>query len=316
MRVIDLLHLSLLLLLGLAIALTALTVATLVILCRPRRWTYTTAVARGEPGDPSELDEPLPFRQWTLRDPVSKGELPVWEIEGGDAAGPALILTPGWSESRVAGLGRVAALAPVCSRLYAWDPPGLGEAPGRSTLGAREPLALAALLERVAQAQPEAPLALFGWSMGAGIAIAAATFEAWRERVGCVIAEAPYRRPFTPARNVARLWKLPATPNTQLAVALLGLGTGAGLTWSRCDRAAQARWLRAPLLVLHGDADVVCPIEEGQAIAQAAPRGMLVVVAGAGHSDMWTEPAFASQAAQAVRSFLAAAQLPTTGAVD
>ncbi len=45
--------------------------------------------------------------------------------------------------------------------------------------------------------------------------------------------------------------------------------------------------LRAPLLVLHGDRDDIVPVEEGQALHEAAPEPKrLHVLAGKGHNDL------------------------------
>lgn len=307
----DILGLIQALLVGLAIAVAILTLWTIARLRRPRRWTYAAAVARNEPGDPSELDSPRRFEPFTFRDPATGLDLPAWEIAGDAPSGPVAILTPGWSESRVTGLWRVPALAPVCSRIVVWDPPGHGEAPGYSALGVREPAALAALVERAAPESPPPNIVLYGWSMGAGVSIAAAGKAKAAGRVLCVIAEAPYRRLFAPVRNVAKLWGLPAWPNGPLALWTLGLWLGAGPTWRRLDRARLAACVSAPLLVLHGEADEICPARDGVDIASAAQRGLYIGVSGAGHMDLWLERECAQQATAAVRDFIRAALLKT-----
>ena len=49
-------------------------------------------------------------------------------------------------------------------------------------------------------------------------------------------------------------------------------------------RAADAA--KVPCPVLHGDADDVCALEDGRAIADAAPRGELAVIAGGTHNQL------------------------------
>ena len=110
------------------------TIATMRLLTRPPRRTYATALASGRPGDPSELPAPSShpthtwsWKQWTLR---AQGiDLPVWEVEGLAATAPTIILTHGWGDSRVGALARISSLAPIASRLIAWDMPGHGDAP-------------------------------------------------------------------------------------------------------------------------------------------------------------------------------------------
>jgi len=182
-------------------------------------------------------------------------------------------------------------------------------------MGAREPVALAALVERIVADAPEARIAHFGWSMGAGISIAAAAGARASQHTLCVIAEAPFRSPFTPVKNVAIQWGLPHWPNVPVAVGLLGLRLGQGARWRNYDRAAWARRLSCPLLVMHGDADDICPHADGADIANAARRGLLLTIAGAGHANIWTEPAFAKQATAAVRDFLRASALQSSKVV-
>ncbi len=303
--------LFLILALGLVIAF-ALT-ATFIIwrLCHPPRRTYAAAAARSLSGDPSELDSPLVFTEWTFRtpaeqcQPLSKHDLPVWDIEGSDSAAPAIFLTPGWGDSRVGALARAPHLAPHCSRLYAWDPPGQGEAPCVSSLGTHEAHALRALIETARDAGAlRNGYFLLGWSLGAGVSISAASALNDDPQLLGVIAEAPYRRAQTPARNVMRLAGYPWNGVGPLAFALLGLRFGIGPSWRAFDRAHLAKRLRAPLLVIHGEADDVCPIADGRDIAQAAPDGALLTIEGGAHSDLWTNPDCFQQVVDAANAFI------------
>ncbi|RMH29319.1 MAG: alpha/beta hydrolase [Planctomycetota bacterium] len=301
------------LLAGLVVLLAAMTLWTIRRLRRPPRRTYASAVARGQPGDPSELPTPRQFRSWSLG--VTLGgralELPVWDIAGDDPAGPVAICTPGWGDSRIGALPRLDALAPVCSRVLAWDPPGQGEAPGRCDLGTREHLALGALIESLTDDARDRGVILFGWSLGAGAAIVGAASRADDASVLAVIAEAPYRLPTTPARNVVRLAGMPWTPNGPAAFAILGTTLGVGPAWRGFDRAEHAARLRCPLLVLHGTADAVCPIDDGRAIAKAAPAGVLIAIEGADHNDLWTDARFRPQCVRAVADFIRGVRLGT-----
>lgn len=287
------------LLLGLGVTLATLTLFTLRALTRPPRRTYASALARGRPGDPGELP-PGPsgqraFESWPLR--WQRLELPVWDMPGDDPDGPVLVLSHGWGDSRIGALTRAEHLLPLASRLVMWDMPGHGEAPGVCRLGSTEPDALAALLDAVRAARP---IVLYGWSLGAGVSIAAASD---RRDVAGVIAEAPYRLPATPARNVLAILGLPFRPNLALALGWLNLRAEGRLSPDRFDRAVLASRLACPVLVIHGARDDVCPIADGRAIAGAG-RGDMLELASAGHHGLWTSPESLAACRDRVGAFL------------
>ncbi len=293
--------LATLLLIGLALTWAICIAGTILVLTRPARRTYASAVARGRPGEPSELDTPLGFTEWTL-DPEG---CPVWDIAGLDPSGPVIVMTHGWADSRVGSLVRIPAFADLASRIVVWDLPGHGEAPGSCRLGTREPELLKRLLDRVSPGDVNHPPAiLYGWSLGAGVSIAAATDPAYAQRIAGIIAEAPYRLPKTPARRVLHLRRLPVRPVVPPAFALLGLRFGLGPSWRGFDRAAYAKALDCPLLVLHGAEDEVCPIEDGRAIAEAAPKGELLEIPRGSHNTLWTDPETGPRCVEGVRAFL------------
>lgn len=286
-----------------AIALTSWWIARRI--RRPPRRTYASAVARSQPGDPSELPSAREFTEWSLE---WRGvSLPVWDIPGDDPEGPVVVCTPGWADSKIGALARLDALVGNASRVVAWDPPGLGEAPnwpkgplGGWPMGTADVDALLALIERVGAAR----VVLFGWSAGAGTSIVAAARE---PRVVGVIAEAPYRMPWTPARNVLRAMQMPWRVVGPLAFAAMGIRLGVGPTWKGrggFDRAEHAKKLTCPLLVLHGSDDEVCPPRDGEEIARAAQRGEIVVIPGGHHNDLWTDDRLREECARVVEAFL------------
>ena len=116
----------------LALAGAGVVLLTMRMLTRPTRRTYASALARGRAGDPSELEgHPQGRWEWRAWTFASRGlEFPAWEIQGLDEAGPTVVLTHGWGDSRIGGLGRVPWLARVASRVVLWDMAGHGEAPG------------------------------------------------------------------------------------------------------------------------------------------------------------------------------------------
>ncbi len=312
------LGLAQLLLVGLLIAFLWSVAWTIWRLTHPPRRTYASALARGRPGDPGELPagpngERRAFTSWTLR--TSDGlDLPVWDMAGDEPRGPVLILTHGWGDSRIGALTRVEPLLGSISRAVMWDMRGHGDAPGTCRLGTREVGDLRRLIAQVrgAGAEPCPSVVLLGWSLGAGVGIAASA-EAddgdpadsrEDQNVAAIIAEAPYRIAITPARNVLRGLGLPVGPGLRVAFWLLGIDFGVGPSWRGFDRAAHAARLRTKLLVVHGDQDEVCPIDDAQAIAAACPGATLIEVRGGGHHSLWTTPALREQFLARLAEFL------------
>lgn len=294
---LDVLLLCLFLLLGIAVVFISVTAYTAWVLTHPYRRTYASAVARGRAGDPAELrradGSSYAYTSWELN---GKGfRCPVWDVVGGDPQGPVFILSHGWGDSRIGGLTRLTRIGPLASRVILWDMPGHGEADGICRLGTLEPLILGELMALVGT-----PAILYGWSLGAGVSIVASLLNGGRG----IIAEAPYRRPETPAENVLRSWGLPHGPTLRAALGLLGMCFGVGWHWAAFDREVRAAAVSVPLLVIHGEADEVCPVDDGGRIAASCAYGDIEVIPGAGHHGLWTDDASASRCEDAVRRFL------------
>lgn len=283
--------------LGWLLGVVLLTAYTVRSLTCPVRRTYASALARGRAGDPGELPEdwggPRVFEAWMFR---SRGlELSAWDVQGENPGGAVAILTHGWGDSKVGALARVEGVVRLASRVILWDMAGHGESQGRSTLGTREVEDLLVLIEHV---RGDKGVVLQGWSLGAGVSIAAAARSA---RVKGVVAEAPYRLAETPARAVMRARGMPWRINLPVALAWIGWRAGVGAGWRGFDRVELARNVRVPLLVLHGRGDAVSPLDDGREIA-AACGGDLVEIDG-GHHGLWTQPESRARAVEAVARF-------------
>lgn len=309
-----------LLALGWVLAIGLLTCYTVYTLTHPPRRTYASALARNTPGDPSEMsDHPKVFSSWAF---TSRGvSLPVWDVKGEDPAGPVVIMTHGWGDSRIGGLSRLETFAACASRVIMWDMPGHGDAPGTSSLGTGEVEDLITLITTVQE--PEAgkevrPLVLYGWSMGAGVSLAAA--NRW-DGVSGVIAEGLYRLAMTPARNMLLALGLPYTINLPVAMAWLGVRFGVGLSWKEqggkgqhagFDRAAHAAALKVPVLAIHGGQDQISPLEDAREIIKACKDGRLVCIEQGGHSGLWTQPESRAQLDGVVKDFVREVSLRVT----
>ena len=62
--------------------------------------------------------------------------------------------------------------------------------------------------------------------------------------------------------------------------------------------------MKCPLLVIHGDADELCPFEDGRAICDAAGDSKMAVIDGAGHNNLWTDEAMAAGCERAMVGFV------------
>jgi uncharacterized protein len=293
------LSLVLLLASGLVVFWGAVVAYTAWMLTHPPRRTYASAVARGRAGDPRELPEPREYREWSAT--WRGADLPVWDIAGDRVDGPVVVMVHGWGDSRIGALSRLEAVVGEASRVIAWDLPAHGEAHGVCTLGVREVEALAAVLEVI-----DGRLILFGWSLGAGVSLALAAREEWHERIGGVIAETPYRLAATPARNVLRLRGFPHLLTLRPALGLVSTGLArGGLKPERFDRSTLAAAVQCPVIVIHGELDEVCPLEDGRDIAAAA-RGQLAVISGGTHNGLWSDAELRRKCLAAVQEFVKA----------
>jgi pimeloyl-ACP methyl ester carboxylesterase len=243
---------------------------------RPERRNLGWALARGLPSEPTCWG--LPAREWRFE--WRGASCPVWEIGDDDPAATTAIVVHGFSRSRYDALARLGPLLPHARRFLLPDLPGHGESSGRGTrLGADEGEYLTAL----ASAHTRGELILVGHSLGATIAIKAASSADIASRVRAVIALAPYERLRTPIGARLDLRGMPRLPLVAPVVRALGV---LGAT-ERSTRGDAAR-VSCPLAVLAGEVDPVTPLSEAKAIAAAAKQSRLAVIAHARHDDFHT----------------------------
>ena len=274
--------------------------AVLYHMTRPRRKTLGVTLGMGGVGDPSELG--LTAEAVTFN--LSGGEAsPGWIVEGDRADGPAAVVVHGHRDSRFGSLYRAELLKPFVRAVAVFDLPGHGDcAAPRCRMGAREHADVLAVADGLPEELTRHGVVLLGYSMGAVIVLKAAA--AWPGRFAGVIACAPYRFWDGGLRGQLRCRRLPTWPTVGLVGLVLRLrpklATGPGGQAS-VDAAADAARYPGPLLVLHGDADVICDVADGRAVAEAAHAGELVVIEGGTHNQLLRHDGDAVRAA--VRAF-------------
>lgn len=255
----------------------------------PSRKTFGVAVARRLPTDPAGLG--LEFIERTFELPDGSATLG-WDIRGGLEAGPDVIFTHGWGDSRFGALTWVGLAAASAHRIVVYDLRGHGDSPAPiSRLGTAEVWDLLAIVDQLdgevaADRVVARPLVLWGHSLGAGIAIAAAALDA-RHETGCVsgvIADGASRVLGEPMAALLRLRRLPSFPF--VAMAQLCLGAVIGGTVRGYDRMRHAAQMQCPLLMLHGAADPLASVRAARQIAEAAPRARMEIFENAHHGDL------------------------------
>jgi uncharacterized protein len=142
-------------------------------------------------------------------------------------------------------------------------------------------------LDWVAAAWGETAPVVCGESIGSGVAVAVAT----ERPVRALVLDAPY------------------TSIADLASAMYRWLPARRLLRHRFDSLSRLPAVRAPMLVLHGEADDLIPPEHGRRVAAAAGGPVeFVLLPGAGHPALRDDPA--GRGTEAVRRFLAGLSAP------
>lgn len=162
---------------------------------------------------------------------------------------------------------------------------------GRSHLGATEVDDVADVLGALSVTGEER-FVLFGWSMGAQIALQLADSAAWAPRIDRLVLDSPVLdwRSVLEA-NAARAKISPRL--ARLAIPWLegrhrarAVGLSSPVDLDRLDWVRRAERITQPVLVHHGSRDWSVPLGDSRAFAERAPRATLVPSAG-GHTTGW-----------------------------
>lgn len=247
---------------------------------RPPRRTLGWALAQGLPADPGDLG--FAFEDAAVR--ADGAEVPCWWITGcGGEGAPVVVMLHGHGRSRWDSLRRTSPWLGRAALVALPDLRGHGDAPGRGTLGRREPADAVHVVAEAEARAPGRPVIIVGHSLGAVVAIHAA---ALRARAGAPVAEVhafgPYDRVSTPFAARLRARGLPPRPVVGAVLALIDALDGDEVPTG--DSAAALGPTR--LVAWADELDPVSPAADARAISARAPHAELHVTGGIPHAEL------------------------------
>lgn len=213
---------------------------------------------------------PAPYEEVSIESP-SGLRVSAWHAGPRSPEAAALVVFHGNGEhlGTMAGSGTLERVAEPGGPALVVEYPGYGEAegtPSESSLLA----AGAAATNWMAARYPERPLVLFGWSLGAAVAVQIA---ADRDALGGLVLASAW----TTLDEVAR---------QHFPGVLVGL-----FLRERYDSLEAAGRVDAPVLMLHGDRDAIVPVRLGRRLSEAFPGEVRwVSLPDAGHNDLLSRP--------------------------
>lgn len=239
------------------------------------------AAVREIPADPEALGLEGEEVTFTFRRGTStKG----WLIRGDRADGPMVLLTHGFGDCMINTLNLAPHYVPHASWVVVYDVAAHGSSTdGALTFAMREPYDVSEILEQLDESVTACGVVLAGCSMGGVISVRASLLARVRTRLRGVVLEGAYRLWWEPIDGMLRWCGYPS-------LALLGpVRLFQPWLWQAVgdiESVRDAGQIGVPVLVLHGDLDPVSPVESGEAIAEAAPRGRLVRFEKGHHLDL------------------------------
>jgi pimeloyl-ACP methyl ester carboxylesterase len=226
----------------------------------------------------------------TVRVPTPIGEMPAWQISGRRSTW--VILIHGLGGNRADTLAAIPALHvlgfPILAITYRNDVGAPASPDRQSHLGATEWHDVDAAV-RYATRQGASGVVLFGYSLGAAMAMVTAEDSPVRGRVRGLILDSPILDWQATLTYQGRRHGLP-TSLIRLAEKLLAWRTG--LNFAQFNQLQHETSLHVPVLLIQGTADTIVPVSLADAFARGRPGLVTYLrVAGADHvSAMDTDP--------------------------
>jgi pimeloyl-ACP methyl ester carboxylesterase len=163
----------------------------------------------------------------------------------------------------------------------------------RLTYGLREALDLTAVIDELAARRVLAgELGVYGISYGATTAIHLAGID---ERVRAVVAVAPFSDMRSEVSHYVRTIGIPGVgpflSEDYIQAAVDEAGRINGFSPDRADAAIAIQYTDAPVLLVHGKADMIIPCAHSERLHAAAPdHSELLLMPGLGHITIWVDP--------------------------
>ena len=226
-----------------------------------------------------------------IRFPTESGkELYGWwiPVEGCEKA-PTLVLVHGWGRNVERTLPFVRKLHPAGYNLIAFDSRshGSSDADGTSSMLKFSADIRAALDEAIRRGAVTGKLGVLGLSVGGAAAIDAAAHD---ERIRAVITVGAFAHPGDLMRAELRGKGI---PSILVPVILRYVERTIGARLDDIAPESQIRTIEAPLLLVHGEDDVVVPIDHGHRLAKAGGGNVeTLILSNRGHSDCNRDPLF------------------------
>jgi pimeloyl-ACP methyl ester carboxylesterase len=190
--------------------------------------------------------------------------------------------------------GTASDLADAGYRAVLVDLRGHGASTGdRLTYGLREALDLTMVIDQLeARRMLAGELGVYGISYGATTAIHLAGLD---ERVRAVVAVAPFSDMRSEVSHYVRTIGLPGVgpflSEKYIQAAVDDAGRINGFSPDRADAAIAIQYTDAPVLLIHGKADVIIPCAHSERLHAAAPdHSELLLMPGLGHVTVWVDP--------------------------
>ena len=233
-------------------------------------------VYRPTPGQPADFKGLRAGDQNLMIDAPVAGRaapdrLQLWWLPNAAADAPTLLYLHGTFRNLYQNLRKVDALRDAGFSVLAVEYRGWGDStaiiPSEATIYADANLAWAELVRR--QPDPRKRV-IFGHSMGSGVAVELASRRHVGTDYGGLILESSFTR----------------LPDVAKSVGVLGT-IASWFATQEFDSIAKIGRVDAPILMLHGTADMTVPIALGRRLFEAAPRGARwVEFAGGSHSGL------------------------------
>jgi pimeloyl-ACP methyl ester carboxylesterase len=175
---------------------------------------------------------------------------------------------------------------------YRNDGDGPRAGSGRTTLGAAESDDVDAALQYALDYGAQR-IVLFGWSMGATIALQLASRDAWRAYVRALVLESPVLDwVATLKANCVRAGlpaacALLAAPWLAITPVARAIGLPGRIPLGSFNWIARAGELRTPMLILHGTRDDSAPVDTARALVEQRPDIVQLEEFDAGHTMTW-----------------------------